>query len=226
VCGRFTLTSGNAGELAARLNAELMMDGAEYRPRYNVAPTDTIWIVQLEDGRRVMRPAKWGLHQIGAGTTKGKLVINARGETVRGQPAFRQLWREHRGVVVADGFYEWRTTAEGRRPLWFHRKDGALLTLGALVEPAPVGDPAHLPRVVILTTKPSAEVAAVHNRMPLVVEPTDLDRWLAEPDPTLIHAAPDGTLATREVSARVNSVANDDPECLVEARSVEQLRLI
>jgi putative SOS response-associated peptidase YedK len=226
VCGRFTLTSGNAGELAARFGAELMFDGVEYRARYNVAPTDTVWVVQLEEGRRVMRPAHWGLRAVAAGTTKGRLVINVRGETVRGQPTFRQLWKEHRGIVVADGFYEWRMTAEGKRPLWFHRKDGGLLALGAVIEPAATGDPAHLPHAVILTTKPTVEVAPIHDRMPLLVAEGDLDRWLTTPDPSLIHAAPDGTLATREVSARANSVENDDPECLVEAAAVEQLRLL
>jgi putative SOS response-associated peptidase YedK len=225
VCGRFTLTSDNAGEVAVMFGAELR--GAErYRPRYNVAPTDAIWVVELEEGRRVMRPALWGLHAVGAGTTKGKLVINARGETVRGRPMFRRLWDRHRAIVVADGFYEWRTTAEGRRPLWFHRPDGGLLALGALVEPAPTGDPAHLPRAVIITTKPSAEVAPVHDRMPLILDEREVARWLAEPDPALIRPAPDGTLIAREVSARVNSVENDDPACLAPARAVEQLRLV
>lgn len=207
------------------LGAELR--GAElYRARYNVAPTDTIWIVELDEGRRVMRPALWGLHAVGAGTTKGKLVINARGETVRGRPMFRRLWEAHRGIVVADGFYEWRTTVEGRRPLWFHRPRGGLLALGALVEPAATGDPAHLPRAVIITTKPSAEVAPVHDRMPLILDERDLGRWLAQPDAALIRPAPDGALAAREVSARVNSVENDDPACLTPSRAVEQLRLV
>jgi putative SOS response-associated peptidase YedK len=62
--------------------------------------------------------------------------------------------------------------------------------------------------------------------MPLILDEREVARWLAEPDPALIRPAPDGTLIAREVSARVNSVENDDPACLAPARAVEQLRLV
>ena len=101
-------------------------------------------------------------------------------------------------------------------PTWFHRADGGLIVLGGLYQiDSVVGGP---PRFTVLTTRPNRLVAAVHDRMPLLVPRDRIDDWLTDEAPRvvdLIAPAPESALIATPVSKRVNSVKNDDPECLL-----------
>ena len=215
MCGRFTLTVATFDELCALLGVPPDVDAAAvFRPRYNVAPTDT-HIILCEDGRRHLAPAVWGLGE--------KPQINARSETADSRPTFRTAFARTRCVVPTDGFFEW--TAD-RQPLWFHRKDGGLLLMAGLYE----RDRDQL-RFTILTTAANDLVAPVHDRMPAILAPEQLDAWLGRTAPSKLRAllkpAPTDWLIATEVSPRVNSVANDDPACLEppSPKTPKQLRL-
>jgi putative SOS response-associated peptidase YedK len=226
MCGRMSLTRRELTELADELGSIFDPTAAPsvvWRPRYNVAPTDPHPVMRADGGRKVAM-GHWGFR----GGPKQALLINARSETIRARPAFRDAFARRRCVVPADGFYEWRKTegaagGAARRPLWFHRPDGQLLLFAGLWEPpAPILTEADaqargrgLPRFVVLTTTPNALLAEVHDRMPAIF--TTLEEaaaWLAAPSLELLRPAPEGFLAARPVSARVNSVRNDDPACL------------
>jgi len=127
MCGRFTLTHREARALAAELGVSVD-DLLGYRPRYNIAPTDDHWIVRTRYEDRQVLPAKWGLINFWMTDRKQAFKnINARAETVRRAPAFRDAFASRRCVVPADGFFEWTGPKEGRRPIWFHRPDGGLI---------------------------------------------------------------------------------------------------
>jgi putative SOS response-associated peptidase YedK len=137
------------------------------------------------------------------------MLINARAETAATLPTFREAFRARRAAVPADGFYEWEGPPSARRPTWFHLAPGRPMLFAALLGQAPGGGPGF----VILTTEARAPVAALHDRMPLLVPPILLDAWLQGPAPAL-PAPADGALLGRPVSPRVNAVENDDPRCL------------
>lgn len=209
MCGRFTLTRDELGDVAEALEAEVSAaHRSSYRPRYNVAPTDVHWIARVEGGGRRRVPAAWGLTRRG-----GPPIINARAETVATKPLFRDAFRSRRCLVPADGFYEWIGRARDRRPIWFHPRDGGVIVLAGLFEE---GHGSAAPSFTILTTEANADVAVAHDRMPVVLaargEPAR--RWLLEPAADLLVPAPPGFLVATPVSRRVNSVANDDPSCL------------
>jgi putative SOS response-associated peptidase YedK len=73
----------------------------------------------------------------------------------------------------------------------------------------------------VVTTSANALVAAVHDRMPVVLAPEAAMAWLAAPRSELLVPAPPGALVAREVSSRVSSTANDDPECLAPAAQLK-----
>ncbi len=218
MCGRFTLTTHEVDDLARSLAAEVDREGARlYRPRWNVAPTDEHWIVCLDGaGRRRLVPARFGFEGQG-----GQLLINARSETAAELPTFRRAFAMGRCLVPADGFYEWCGGRADRRPLWFHHPAGKLLVFAGLaIEHA--GSLAF----VILTTGANDLVRSLHDRMPVLLSPEGAEQWLAHPDADLFAPAPAAWLATREVSARVNAVANDGPELLEPPAPQRQLTLI
>jgi putative SOS response-associated peptidase YedK len=217
MCGRFTLTTGDVDDVARALTAEVERERARlYRPCWNVAPTDEHWIVRLDEtGRRHLVPARFGFEGSG-----GQLIINARSETASRLPSFRRAFSEGRCLVPADGFYEWQGGRAERRPLWFHDPAGRLLVFAGLVTES-LGSLAF----VILTTAANDLVRPVHDRMPVLLSPEGAEGWLARSDLDLAPA-PTGWLAAREVSKRVNSVANDGPELLERPTPAPQLKLI
>jgi len=127
ICGRFTLSYREASVLAAELGVpvESLID---YKPRYNIAPTDPHWIVRSRFEDREVLPAKWGLVNFWMTDRKQAFKnINARAETVQSARSFREAFKERRCVIPADGFFEWSGPKEARQPIWFHRPDGRLI---------------------------------------------------------------------------------------------------
>jgi putative SOS response-associated peptidase YedK len=217
MCGRTTLTNQRLEDIAELLDAEFSPeDAALYRPRYNVAPSDTTWIVEARGDARVLAPAVWGY------VASGRPLINVRGEQVASGGGFREAFASRRCAVVTDGFYEWPAAPKGKRPAptWFHREGGGLVLLAGLYQSSRPEDAVQRPRFTILTTRPSAIVAKVHDRMPVVLSDERLGDWLAGPAAraaTLIGPAPDAALVATQVSRRANSPRNDDPGCLAPA---------
>ena len=212
MCGRATLTNDDFEAVAAELDAEFSPDDAKlYRKRYNIAPSDLHWTVESGADRRVLVPAVWGY------LASGRPLINVRGEQVGSGRGFRQAFETRRCLVVTDGFFEWDRQ---KVPHWYHRPAGGLVLLAGLFQDATSAGTAAAParpRFTILTTRPNRLVAEVHDRMPVIVAPQAIDEWLtgdAARAATLIAPAPEETLVVTRVSRRVNSVKNDDAECL------------
>lgn len=232
MCGRFTLTS-SAEELARTLGlGPEAFDGIEYRPRYNIAPTQRHVIVRERREERQLLTATWGLVNTWAHDAKrAGAQINARSESVSQRRAFRGAWeRRRRCLVPADGFFEWSGPKTARQPLWFHRPEGGLLLFAGLYEswqPAPQPEPERWHRsFTILTTGANATVAPIHDRMPVILSPQDAAEWVhAGNDPDivqpLLRPAGDDVLVGEPVSRRVNAVTNDDPACLTIEPSLE-----
>jgi putative SOS response-associated peptidase YedK len=216
MCGRFTLTTTDLQSLVRDLDAAI--DPAfrrPWRPRFNVAPGDAHVIVRAEGGGRLLREARFGL-----ATRPGERLINARIETASRKPAFRDAWRDGRCAVPADGFYEWQGPKGTRRPVWLRRRDGRPLLFAALLQPTPGG----LPEFAIITVEANADVRRIHDRMPALLGDGELDAWLGGHG--LPSLAPEGLLEARPVSARVNSVRNDDAACLDPPEGDPQLDLL
>ncbi len=222
MCGRFTLTYRERERLALELGVNVEeIAASEYRPRFNIAPTDAHWIVRVRYEDRQPLLAKWGLvNSWERDAKRAAAQINARAETLDRLPPFREAFRRRRCVVPADGFYEWVGSGAARRPVWFHRGDGGLILFAGLYESWQPQPDQRQRTFTIITTEPSADVAAIHNRMPVILPEGAVDEWL---DPRredvaalkeLLVPAPAGLLAALPVTARANSVKNDDPACL------------
>ncbi|WP_437588934.1 SOS response-associated peptidase [Sorangium sp. So ce1000] len=242
MCARFTLAVPDFATLAAMLEASLRAGragsgparsiavdpdvAAMFRPRFNIAPATVHPVLRARDGQRALVAATWGFLARSWPARGGgpSLLANARAESARAKPTFRDAFAARRCVVPADGFYEWTGPKGARRPTWFHPAGGGLLRLAGLYQPAKDLDTGELDlRFTLLTTEANADVAPVHDRMPVLLDPADVDLWLglgdgadADRAEALLRPAPRGALAARAVSPRVNSVAHDDPALLQE----------
>jgi putative SOS response-associated peptidase YedK len=219
MCGRFTVATDPA-VLAERFDVELP-EGWE--PSYNVAPTqEVLGIVRGRDARRQLRELRFGLVPHWAKDVRaGFSMINARAETARSKGAYRGLLERRRALIVADGFYEWRTDPDGRkRPVHYTLADGQPFAFAGLW--ASWRDPeadAWLDSCTILTTTANGLVAAVHDRMPVILPRAAEAAWLdPELDPASVDALlvpyPSSEMHAAEASMLVNSPKNDGPELL------------
>jgi putative SOS response-associated peptidase YedK len=214
MCGRYAITS--APEAIRKLFGYL--EQPNFPPRYNVAPTQPIPIVRLEQGARKFALVRWGLIPGWVEDPKKfSLVINAREDGVLAKPAFRSAMRYRRCLVPADGFYEWQPAGQGpKRPFYIRRKDGAPFAFAGLWEvwSGPNGE--EMETAAIVTTDANRTLAPIHHRMPVILAPEAFDLWLdcknvdADTAAALLVPAPDGLLEAYPISTAVNRVANDD----------------
>jgi putative SOS response-associated peptidase YedK len=193
----------------------------DYKPRYNIAPTDMHYILRVKGEERQLLPAKWGLINYWAKDAKSAFKqINARAEGIEKRAPFREAFEKRRCIVPADGFYEWTGPRNDRQPIWFHRPKGGLLYLAGLYESWQPTPDEWQRTFTIITTRPNELVEPIHDRMPVVLDERDADLWMFSTTPqerlkALLRPAPAGSLVAEPVSKRVNSVENDDPGVLV-----------
>lgn len=196
MCGRFPSTkpaalidaieAGGAASAPALAVAPRMPAGLTswWAPRDNVAPTQPVRTVTLDDGAATVALARWGLSPPPNGPARAP-IINARSETAAGSPLFRGPLARRRALVLADGFYEWRGK---RAPVRFAPDDDGAVTFAALVRPWRHGE-LMVPEVAILTTAAGPLVAPVHDRQPVIITAADRARWL-DPEVPLDALAP------------------------------------
>jgi len=244
VCGRYVASRDPEG-LAEEFEVdETAGDGpgedpAAAQPNYNVAPTAAVPVVleRHEPAVRWLRLLTWGLvPSWSRDRGSGGRMINARAESLLDRPAYRRPALARRCLVPADGWYEWQRLGAGtagaarrgraKQPFHIHPVDGAPIAFAGIYEfwrdpELPKDDPGSwLTTFAILTVPAEQGLAAVHDRMPLVLP---RDRWAAWLDPAqrdpdavlaLTGPPPPGRFVAVPVSSRVNSVANNDPELL------------
>lgn len=218
MCGRYVIISA-PGALR-----ELFDYGERpnFPPRYNVAPTQPVPVVMLDNGLRRFKLMRWGfLPSWVKDPRKFALVINARSETILEKPSFRNAVRRRRCLLPADGYYEWQVSPSRKRPFYIRRRDGQPMALAGVAETWAGPNGEEVDTVAIVTAAAAHEMSALHDRVPVTIEPRDFDLWLdgdtvsAELAMAMMVAPPPGTYVWHEVSTTVNRVANDNPDLVM-----------
>lgn len=217
MCGRFTLHTPWA-EL--REHFEVAADAPEVQASYNIAPSQDIPAVRVTDQQRELVRLRWGLIPSWAKEAKtGYRMINARAETVAEKPAFRAALRRRRCLLPADGFYEWRQSAQGKQPYYIRMKDAGVFAFAGLWEHWQHADEL-IESCAIIVTEANDTVRPVHERMPVIIEPADYAQWL---DPQrqlpeavldLLRPYPAAAMMAYPVSTYVNSPAQNNAQCI------------
>jgi putative SOS response-associated peptidase YedK len=230
MCGRFVITSPPEA-LRQIFGYE---EQPNFPPRHNIAPTQPIPVVILDHGKRHFRLMRWGFIPAWVKDPRNfTLLINARAETVREKPAFKNAIRRRRVLVPADGYYEWQAIGRTKRPFFIHRRDGAPLGFAALAETWAGPNGEEVDTVAIVTTAANTDLAGLHHRAPVTIAPDDFERWLdcssdeASEVMSLLGSPQEGVFVWHEVSRRVNTVANDDDQLVLaitdEQRAAEEV---
>jgi putative SOS response-associated peptidase YedK len=216
MCGRYTLKTP-ANVLAEQFQIDEYP--SSMNASYNIAPTQEVAAVIEGEGKRKLEMLHWGLTPSWADDPRmGNKIINARAETVAEKPSFRKAFRNHRCLVLADGFYEWHKTGNGKQPNYIRMEDDSPFAFAGLWESWQNGT--EIRSATIITTDANDVVGPIHNRMPVILHPEDYTLWLdpgfdeKEPLTTLLKPYPAEAMEPYPVSRRVNSPSNNEPSCI------------
>lgn len=220
MCGRFTLTVD-----PAELKEEFQKFSfpSRFTPRFNIAPTQPVLAIP-NDGRNKAGFYVWGLIPAWAKEPAiGNRLINARGETLAEKPSFRGSYKYKRCLIPADGFYEWKAApgTKTKTPYFIHMQDRRPFAFAGLWDEWTGADGSQIQSCTIITTGPNELMANIHDRMPVILDPADYDRWL-DPSPQtpeslqpLIRPFPAESMSAYPVSTMVNRPEVDRAELVV-----------
>lgn len=237
MCGRFTLKTPLGKWLFELFGEEFAFEFPSIEPRFNIAPTQSILIVGRDPTEHSLHleEVRWGLIPSWAKEISSTSpLINARSETLAEKPAFRHAFVHGRCAIIADGYYEWKTTEKkSKQPFWIHRPDETpFLIAGVSATNRQIAPEQSIRSATIVTTGSNDALSGIHHRMPVVLDSDEkLQRWLS-PDPELqsqrlcdLSPAPNDFFQTRRVSSWVGNPRHEDARCIVAQPSLWQRTL-
>ena len=216
MCGRFAFYSPH--DAVSRLFG--VTDAPPIEARYNIAPTQFVPAVRAGDSGRQLAMLYWGLVPHWAKDKRiGARMINARAETLKEKPSFRNAYRRRRCLVLADGYYEWQRREEGKQPFFISAANREPFGMAGLWETWQAPDESSpLESCTIITTVPADSISHLHHRMPVILPADAYGQWLdstnddvSELDRLLVPCAPDA-LRAYPVSRSVNNARNQGPQ--------------
>lgn len=214
MCGRYTLYH-HEDDLASLFGVKPY----PLEERFNIAPSQLVPVVrEREDGTRELDAMKWGLvpHWVKDVKEFKANLFNARSESAAEKPSFRDAMRSSRCLLPASGFYEWKQEGGAKQPYFIHRRDGDVMAFAGLYSFWGRGEGALL-TCTILTTEANDDVRQLHDRMPVILEPSAWERWLdpGEKDPRavldLLAPAQPGVLESWPVAGAVGNPRAEGP---------------
>ena len=225
MCGRYYRRSDKQ-KIADAFHAAEVDDSPLPPWDYNVAPTTNQPIIRnsRDTAERELALLRWGLVPFftnNLGEIRGFSTINARAETIATSRTFREPFKKRRCLVPASGFYEWkRLDPKNKQPFAFDLANGKMMAFAGLWDGWK--DPANgkwLQTYTIITTEANELMAPVHNRMPVILHPSNFDRWLDRgetdrPPSDLLRPFPADEMEAHEANKAVGNVRNNGPELL------------
>jgi putative SOS response-associated peptidase YedK len=228
MCGRYS--SDLRWDDIAKLYDLSLQNRPEWNfpPSYNVCPTDPVSVIRPNFDQREFVRMRWGLIPRWWSKPLKEMRVatfNARAETVREKPFFREAFKTNRCLMPLSGYYEWQDTPDGKQPYYFTRRDGQPLTIAALWDTwHDKRENKSIESCAMVITEPNKFVADIHDRMPVILEREHFDTWMRTNDleeaAELMKPADEDVLQKHPVSRRVNSskAPADDPSLIDEVK--------
>lgn len=216
MCGRFVFEADE--KQIAQAFAVKLFNNVSTKARYNVAPTTPVCIVLNDkDNTREARTMRWGLipswvkdlSQFKATT------FNARDDRIEESRVFSPAFKKRRCIIPISGYYEWKKiSASKKQPYYFKAKNGSMLALAGVWDKATLSDGTVIESCSIITTYPNEVTEEYHDRMPVILSPSDYDKWLsldttAEELKAMLKPCHPDLLEIYAVDKGIGSVKND-----------------
>lgn len=234
MCGRYTLKSdpvliaaeygvtavalrdGSIAPLSSPVSSPEKLSRESLRESYNVAPTTYIPAITSREGAVTLSTFSWGLvPSWSKDPAIGTRMINARVETLTEKPSYRSAIKSRHCIIPANGWYEWQQVGSKKIPHYFSSPKHELLSFAGIYEKWTAPDGFELWSTTIITTDARDDIADIHDRMPLLINPNQRDAWLTGDASVLATLLDQDQSVTPiiqwEVSTQVGNVRNNNP---------------
>ena len=193
----------------------------DLRSRFNIRPTQDVVIVVNESGLLVAKPMRWGFIPNWSKNEKmSRNTFNARDDRVAESATWRYSLGRKRGIVLANGFFEWKKTGGFKQPMYITPKEEEIFQFAALYDSWINTRGEKIDSCAIVTTPSNAFMSSIHDRMPMILDSQSLPIWLeptiTDPDRlrSLLIPVSENLLRAHPVSAEVNSYKHDSPSVI------------
>ncbi|KAI8369814.1 hypothetical protein EDC96DRAFT_503477 [Choanephora cucurbitarum] len=228
MCGRFCCTL-DPSTIQSKLHEEKVVDQSDtqwsddsdkYQSSYNCSPWQYIptLLEHKQTHKKTLKPMRWGFIASWMKQHSYQRPINARSETLIGNQhgLFQESKNLYRCIIIAEGFYEWN---KQKQPFYIKRKDGHLMLFAGLYATSTV-EGETVTTCAIVTTEPDhCEFSKIHNRVPVILDPKDVDVWINSQQRFTNHIQEvlkpfEGGLDIYRVSTEVNSTKPNSPSLI------------
>ncbi len=217
MCGRINV-SDNEG-IRLLLEAMGMHTWPSREPRFNIVPSQTLDVVQLQEELK-LAPMHWGvtMNPPGKHGMVKKSVKNARDDKLWSSRLWKPMIESGRVLIPVNGFYEWKRQNRKMVAAYHIAPAGSNAMFLAGLYKQSTAEPG-LNELVVVTTMANRTMSQVHDRMPVIfVSANEAMAWLQESDNTsllpLIQPVADDVLRITEVDGYVNKSTNQGPRCV------------
>ena len=186
MCGRFHLQPDE--DFYPRFGIKHKDDDYHLSPNTNISPGQRIATIISGKKGITLTPMKWGFIPVWATDERiGYKMINARAETVADKPSFKNAFKTSRCLIPATGFYEWETRGKEKTPHLFQPEKVKYFAIAGLYSIWTSPDKKQIPTCTLITTEADRVVGKYHNRMPVILDRNDEDKWLSVDDPDFLE---------------------------------------
>ena len=134
---------------------------------YNISPSDQAHMVRWDDNGFEVTTARW---QIRDPRAKSPLINSKISNT----HFWKDYWDQGRCIVPALGYYEWSGISGRKQPYFISiNRNAPLIFFAGFYKTADTGFECS-----ILTRNPSPQIEQIHNRMPVILSPSEIQDWL------------------------------------------------
>ncbi len=182
MCGRYSLFFDDGYDYdVAKIMDILKQNYPQTKVKQGeIYPTNTAPVLIKQNSEITPVPYSWGFPNF---RSKG-VLINARAETAEEKKTFRDSLLNRRCVIPSTGFYEWD---KSKQKYLFHLPECRTLYMAGFYNFFK-----DEPRFIILTTSANPSVSVIHNRMPLVLDKSQIHEWITDTDSaiSILHSTP------------------------------------
>lgn len=229
MCGRNTLIK-NIKILSEEFHIDLS-DIEDFNPSYNIAPTHKAPILLKNNKERIVKNMRWGLIPSWAKDLSiGSNMINARSESLLDKTSYQNLINQNRCIIFSDGYYEWKNTNGNKQPYYITSPDKKTLAMAGLWTEWQSNNNEIIYSFTIITTKAQSNLSMIHNRMPVILEENNIEKWISCKENS-VSSAQKLLLVTNidldhyRVSSFVNSVKNNTQKCIEKISPSETINI-
>ena len=165
MCGRYVVTN------AVHKTREIVKSAIAVSDtdNFNASPQQKLPVIKSYTNGKTIESLQWGLTHSWDKEKKIKPLINARLETLKEKISFKNLIKNYRCLVVADGYYEWKREKNIKTPHYFKRQDDEAIFFAAIFKTK---------QFCIVTREATSSVGDVHDRQPVIIDKKNLGHYL------------------------------------------------